>query len=283
MVRYGFHFSIGKGLAAAARDAAGLGCTAMQVFPGNPRGWEQKDLDPADAEEFRRLTLEHDIRPVVIHLPYLPNLASPDKALYARSVAVLVGAVRKASLMGAEYVNAHAGNAMGSGRTGAMRRVASAVDTALRAVKDRKVSVLIENSAGGGTEVGSRFEDLRSIIGFVKDRKRAGICLDTAHLFAAGYDLRTPASVRKTIGEFGRIVGLTYLKALHFNDSMTEMGSLHDRHQHLGRGTIGKAGMKALVNDPRLARLAFIMETPKATEADDRRNLRTLRTLIHQG
>jgi len=280
MVRYGFHFSIGKGLAAAVEEAARLGCTAMQIFPGNPRGWDQKDLDPGDAAEFKRLTSVKDIRPVVIHLPYLPNLASPDKAMYRKSVDVLAGAVRKAGLIGADYVNAHAGNAMSGERSEALKRVARAVDAGLAADRTGKVSILIENSAGGGTEVGCKFEDLRGILGSVKDKKRAGICLDTAHLFAGGYDLRTASAVRDTIAEFDRIVGLKYLKVIHYNDSMSDMGSLHDRHQHLGRGMIGKKGMKSLLNHPKLSGLGFIMETPKASEADDRRNLKTLKSFL---
>jgi deoxyribonuclease-4 len=276
--RYGFHLSISGGVRFAAEEAVRLGITAFQIFPGNPRGWEQKPIAPEDAEEFRKIVKTHGLGPILLHLPYLPNLASPDKAMYRKSVAVLKGAVEKAGLLEAEFVNAHAGNAMSGDRTGAIKLITEACDTALAADRTGKVQILIENSAGGGTEIGARFEDIAAILSSAKSKGRIQVCLDTAHAFGAGYDLRTPQAVKKTLAEFDHVIGLKHLKAVHFNDSMTAFASNHDRHQHLGKGEIGRTGLKALFLDKRLLKIPFIMETPKATESDDRMNLKTIRS-----
>lgn len=273
--RYGFHFSIGGGVDAALEEAHDLGATAMQIFPGNPRGWNQRPFSDEEVERFRRLREAYDIRPVIIHLPYLPNLASPEPDLYRRSVEVLKDSVAKAVRLGVEFVNTHAGSRKDSPREEAIRRVAEACDEALEERGDGKVVILVENSAGGGSELGGRFEDLAEILAAVRHKDLVHTCFDTAHAFAAGYDLRTAEAVDRTFAEFDRAVGLDRLKAVHFNDSVGRLASSRDQHQHLGKGEIGSAGLRAVALHPALRNLPFIMETPQKTPQDDPMNLRT--------
>jgi len=275
--RYGFHFSITNGLTGALEEAVKLGVNAMQIFPGNPRGWEQKPFLEKDVEEFIKKREELDIKPVVIHMPYLPNLASPDKTLYKRSVEILKDTMLKAEQIKAEFVNTHAGNRKDSDSTSAIKRLVDACMEGLSQLSLKSnVMLLIENGAGTGSEIGVRFEEIAEILSLLND-KRTGVCFDTAHAFGAGYDLRTPVAIKKTFNEFDKIIGLSRLKVIHYNDSLVPLASKKDRHQHIGKGLIGKEGMNAIFNFSKFRDLPFIMETPVNDEGDDLMNLKTVK------
>ncbi len=278
-MRYGFHLSISKGLANVPEKAREMGCTTVQIFSGNPRGWQKKEPDKKELILFKQKMKEYDIKPLVVHMPYLPNPASPDKNLYKKSLNSLISEFQKAGQMNAEYVNIHIGKAMGSPLEKAINRVVKAINTTFRKVNNN-VMLLLENTAGQGTEIGNKFEQIKSIIDKISDKKRIGVCLDTAHLFAAGYDLRDKARVKQTFTEFDRIIGLSYLKVIHYNDSLTEFNSRKDRHQHIGKGEIGEKGMKAIVLYKPITHLPFIMETPMKKPNDDLMNLKRLRRYI---
>lgn len=280
MRRYGFHLSIGDGLANVPEKAKETGCTSIQIFSGNPRGWYQKEFDKPDLALFKQKINEYDIQPVIVHMPYLPNPASPDKSLYVKSLNTLIDVLQKAEQLNAEYVNMHVGKAMGSSFERAVNRVIKAINTALKKTKKSKIILLLENTAGQGTEIGNRFEHLKTIISKIDNKGRIGVCLDTAHLFEAGYDLRDKNRVEKTFTEFDKIVGISYLKLIHYNDSMTEFNSQKDRHQHIGKGMIGEKGMNAIINYQPLIHIPFIMETPKKKTGDDIMNLKTLKKYI---
>ncbi len=280
MRRYGFHLSIGDGLANVPEKAREIGCTSIQIFSGNPRGWYQKEFDKPDLALFKQKIEEYGIQPVIVHMPYLPNPASPDKSLYAKSLNTLIDVLQKAEQLNAEYVNMHVGKAMGSSFERAVNRVIKAINTTLKKTKKSKIILLLENTAGQGTEIGNKFEHLKAIINKIDNKEKMGVCLDTAHLFEAGYDLRDKYHVEKTFTEFDKIVGISYLKLIHYNDSMTEFNSQKDRHQHIGKGMIGEKGMKAIINHPRLIHLPFIMETPMKQTGDDIMNLKILKKYI---
>jgi deoxyribonuclease IV len=273
--RIGFHFSMAKGVSEAVRKAQELGCTAMQIFPGNPRGWVQKPMDPGDAAESKNLRNQFNLRPLVVHLPYLANLASPDRYLYKKSSDMLLNAMDKCTLLDADFLNIHVGSSRSGTRQEALARIADALNRALKKFDSgSRTIILLENTAGGGSELGGTFEDLRDIIRLIRRRDRIGVCLDTAHLFGKGFDLRNESSAGKVLREFDNIVGRPFLKLIHFNDSKAALGSKNDRHQHIGRGLIGDRGMKAVIRLAVSRRLPLIMETPYVKTGDDRNNLK---------
>ena len=264
----------------AAEKARILGCGTMQIFTRSPRSWAApKAIDPGDAAAFRSALARYGIDPLVVHLPYLPNFASADETLYERSVAVLTEELERAGQLGASYLVLHVGHRGKASEEEVFPRVAAAVNRACRAVPGPSM-VLLENSAGQGTEIGVRFSDLAGIIACIDERKRIGICLDTAHAWGAGYDLSTAAGVEETIQEFDRFLGSERLHLVHMNDAKASRGSRIDRHDHIGQGLIGPAGFRLLLNHPQLSRLPFIMETPKKSEGDDRNNMKVARGLL---
>jgi deoxyribonuclease-4 len=280
MVRLGFHISIGGGFVKAARTARGLGCRTMQIFTRNPRGWTiPKAIDPDAAAAFRALLVRYDIAPLVVHMPYLPNLASPDETLHERSVAALTDELARARLLGASFLVLHVGHRGNAAEEEAFARVADAINRSCRFVPPPPL-VLLENTAGQGTEIGSRFEDLARIMTLLEDRDRMGICLDTAHAWGAGYDLSTAAGLEATLEEFDRHLGWERLRLIHLNDARADRSSRVDRHDHIGEGRIGREGLRLLLHDPRLSTLPFIMETPKKTDADDEQNMRVVQELM---
>lgn len=270
-MRVGVHIRTSLGLDKAVLAAARMGCEAIQIFAANPNAWRFGEIPSGKAEMFRRMIDEYDLRPVAIHTPYLLNLASPGADIYAKSIAALADSMRRASILGAACVVTHIGSHKGEGLEEGIARVCSAVSSVLDA-SDSPAVLLLENSAGGGNSVGSRFEALRSIRDCLRDYEgRLGFCLDTAHLWGAGYDISNQEKVERTIGEFGEKVGLGWLKLLHLNDTHVDLGSHRDRHAHVGTGHIGEEGFAALLNCPPLASLAGIVETPpRPPEAEER-------------
>lgn len=273
-MRFGFHVGIGGGFAAAAERAKLLRCQTIQVFSCNPRGWSAKDIDEKDAETFRKKCAEYDIEPIVVHMPYLPNLATHKDDIYTKSVKVLKRELRRAELLGASYLVTHVGKRQELSVTDALRRVADAVLEALDEVKN-SVMVLLENTAGQGSEVGNTLEELAQIMEHLGHNKRVGFCWDTAHGFEAGYDFRTQESLNRLISQLASYLGLDRIKVIHLNDSKTPCCSHVDRHWHIGEGEIGEEGFRLLLNHPELKEMPAIMETPKKAPDDDIRNMET--------
>ncbi|NLY88154.1 MAG: deoxyribonuclease IV [Firmicutes bacterium] len=281
-MRFGAHVSIGKGLAGAVAFAEELGCDAFQIFAGNPRGWARKPLDPRDVEKYRTGLEASGLGPVAVHLSYLPNPAAPDPQLYERSVLAMAEDYRRAVQIGADYFIVHpCKGGPEQNRETALRRVAAAVKTVLRQIPGKALLLLV-NQAGAGTEVAGRIEELARILELAGEEERTGICFDTCHAFAAGYDLRLQEGAAGLLTEIDRLLGLSRLHLLHLNDCIGECGSHLDRHYHIGKGKIGREGFKNLLTDPRLATrddLAGIIETPADSADDDRENLAVLREL----
>jgi deoxyribonuclease-4 len=277
-VRFGFHVSIAGGFDRVFARAAEVQCETMQLFTGNPRGWAKRPLDLDDAARFREQLRASAVSPVFAHSAYLPNLAAGDRALARRTVSALVDEADRCQELGIGYLITHAGRSLGSRATTGLRRAATAVNRVLDRSAET-VKLLVENTAGMGSEVGHDFEQLAELLGRVEQSDRVGVVLDTAHLHAAGYDLAGRPGVDRTVREFDRVVGMGRLHLLHLNDSKSERGGRLDRHWHIGAGRIGLAGFRAIVNHPLLRHLPGIMETPRSGPKDDLKNLRTVRRL----
>ncbi len=276
-MRFGFHVSIAGGFRLVPERAERAGCETIQLFTRSPRGWRAAPLDPKDAAAFRQGIAERRIAPVFVHAPYLPNLAAAGAAA-RRTVAALRTDCERAHALGLGLVICHAGRANGASEADALRRVSANLDQVLERTPE-SVTVLLENTAGMGTETGFRFEQLARVIERVERRDRVGVMLDTCHAFAAGYELRTRAGLDRTLRDFDRTVGLGRLHGIHLNDSKYGLGVRKDRHWHIGRGEVGRAGMKLVINHPLLAHLAGVMETPRRSDNDDLANLRAARRL----
>lgn len=278
-MRFGFHISIAGGFAKAIEKAQALECQTIQLFSHNPRGWSYKELKEDEVKAFKKSLVRSDITPVSVHMPYLPNLASFNGTLYKKSIHFLCVNLRRAHILGASYLVVHPGSRGDRSADEGIERIARAINNAFERVEN-SVMILLENTAGQGTEIGSTFNQLKMIINAVTGKKRLGICLDSAHAFAAGYDLSTKKGLEGTLNEFDRLIGIDRLQLLHLNDSRTPLGSHTDRHWHIGEGYIELDGFRLIVNHPLLKNLPGIMETPKKTEGDDRRNMQTIKKLV---
>jgi len=282
----GCHLSIGKGFAASIDAAEELGNNALQIFSHNASAWKMKPIDPDSASAFRKRLASSSLRYVVIHTMYLLNLASPDDSLFERSVAALIEEVARAAVLGVDRVVTHLGAHVGSGIEAGIARVIEGLERVIASppfASAPGIRLLLENTAGAGTTVGTHFEELGEIISGLSDSSRIGVCLDTCHAFAAGYDLRTQAAVDRTISAFDSAVGLKRLDLVHLNDSVFPLGSRKDRHTHIGRGEIGLEGVRAIVNHGALRSLPFILETPKEIDGRDDAdpiNLAVVRSLV---
>jgi deoxyribonuclease-4 len=279
MRRIGVHVSIAGNIWESLERAKALGCNAMQIFSRNPRGWQAADFNAADIDKFKLLKEEYDIKPVVVHIPYIINLATPDDGLYKKSIIAFMEDLERSDILGAEYFVTHLGSHVGSGEDNGIKRFSQAIDQILKKVKP-KATILLENTAGSGSWIGYKFEHVKRIISGISQTKNIGVCLDTAHTFEAGYDIKTKDGLERTLKGFERSVGTEMIKVVHFNDSLSEIGSHVDRHQHIGKGNIGLEAMKRIINHPELKDAAFIMETPKKSDKDDKRNLAVARKLI---
>lgn len=275
-MRLGVHVSIGKGFKGAVALAQALNCDGFQIFVGNPRGWARKPLSDSEIKDFDDYRKKAGLAPVVVHLAYLPNLASGDQELYEKSFLVFTEDFRRANQLGADFFVFHPGK--NQDKAAGIERVVTGVNLILEQINGPTI-LLFETQAGAGNEIGGKFRDLGEMISGVKQSNRVGICLDTCHSFAAGYDLRNLTGWEKTFTEFDQAVGLSFLKLFHLNDSVGALGSHLDRHQHIGAGMIGDEGFQTLLNYPGLGELPGILETPQDTTEDDLRNLARLRKL----
>jgi len=277
-MRLGFHCSVGKGLKNTIEEAVALTSEAIQIFSRSPRAWYRREFDEKEIAEFQKLLKKNNIYPLIVHMLYLPNLASCNKNLYKKSVDVLIDELKRCKILNAQYLVTHPGRySTGDYETG-IKNIIKAINFAFSQVKNNTV-LLLENLAGGKTDIGWRFEELRRIIDNVKEKNRLGVCLDTCHLFAAGYEIYKNG-FDKTINEFDKVVGLNYLKLLHLNDSKNILGSKIDRHTHIGDGDIGLEGFRAVVRHPKIKDLPGILETPRNNLTDDRKNINKLRDLM---
>jgi deoxyribonuclease-4 len=278
----GAHMSIAGGIHNAFADAERAGCRALQIFLKNSNQWKGRELTEEDRALYREAESRSGIAPVVAHSSYLINLASPDAVLYERSLHAFIDELERARFLGVSHVILHPGAHMGSGEASGIARVASALNHALESVPP-PVGVLLENTAGQGTCLGHRFEHLAAIMERIRDSKRIGVCLDTCHTFAAGYDIRTRKGYRAMMREFQRLVGIEHIRVIHTNDCKKDLGCRVDRHAHIGRGFIGLECFRCLVNDRRFIRVPKILETPKGKDlAEDKMNLATLRRLYRR-
>ncbi|MCS7117800.1 MAG: deoxyribonuclease IV [Thaumarchaeota archaeon] len=274
----GAHVSISGSIARSVDRAEELGCTTFQIFTRNPRGWRYTRLKEEDVDDFRRRRREAGYEVVVAHMPYLPNIASPVREGWEKSVRSLIEELRRCDLLGIEYLVCHLGSHLGKGVEVGTSQVVKAVDRALGEV-DPKCQLLLENMAGQKGSVGSRFEEINAIFTKLSHRDRVGVCLDTCHLYAAGYDVRTAGGLEDAIRSFDELVGVGALKVLHLNDSKGGLGSRLDRHEHIGLGRIGKEGFRRIINHEKLRRLPMIIETPEDEHGDYSRDLRVLKSL----
>lgn len=279
-MRIGAHQRTGRGLDDIVERAAAIGCEAIQVFAANPSAWHTRPVPAATAAAFRAQALVHDVRPAVIHTQYLLNIASPDSQIYARSIDALTDSLVRADALGARLVVTHIGSHRGTGVDAGVARVQHAVARVMEEAGESPAVLLLENSAGAGDLLGSRFEDLRAILdGLSELRGRIGICLDTAHLWGAGYDVSTDDTVARTLDEFDTIVGHKWLRLVHMNDSRSALDSHSDRHANIGQGQIGLEGIGAMMRHPALGDLPVIIETPASTPEDHERDIALLKEL----
>lgn len=249
------------------------------MFTRNPRGWKFSKLNPDEVAEFRRRTNAFGLIPVVTHMPYLPNLSSPRKIIYNKSVKSLTAEMRRCADLGIPYVVTHLGSHLGKGVEIGLERIVSAVNTAISENVSNEVMLLLENTAGTKNSMGSSFEDVKNILDGIEQENRVGLCFDTAHAFAAGYDLRTIEAVNGTLREFDKVLGIERLKVIHLNDSKGELGSGRDRHEHIGLGYIGENGFSSFLKHPTVKDLPLILETPIDERRDEAGNIRKVREL----
>ncbi len=280
-VRVGFHVSIAGGISNSVDNAKKIGCTAFQIFSRNPRGWAAKPLAPDDVQLFKsKLSASGiDKDAVIVHMPYLPNLSGPNGEFYTKSVETLAGEMERCSALGIPYLVIHLGSHMGKGQASGINQLVKAIETARSKLKAGPV-VLLENNAGQKNSIGGNFEELRMILDRLDGPKEFGVCTDTCHLFASGYDLRTKAEVDRTLDKFDNAVGLKELKFIHLNDSKGPLGSNLDRHEHIGLGMVGQKGLAAFLNHRAIRGLPVIMETPIDEKRGEEQNLKVVLGLV---
>ena len=277
----GAHMSAAGGVSKAFERAQSIGINTMQVFTKNQNRWQQKPTAEAEIARWFEWSQETGIGPVVSHAAYLINLGSPDNALWEKSTNAFVDELTRAEQLGILGAVLHPGAHMDQGEEVGIARVVTALDGVHAATAGYKTLTVLEITAGQGSSLGHRFEQLREMLDGVRDPARVGICFDTCHAFAAGYDLRTPATYAATMDAFERLLGLERLKCFHLNDSKKALGSRVDRHEHIGVGELGLAPFSFILNDLRFASVPKILETPKSADMhEDLENLRVLRGLI---
>ncbi|MBD3308899.1 deoxyribonuclease IV [candidate division KSB3 bacterium] len=282
MMLLGSHVSIAGGLHKAFGVAQEIGCTAIQIFTKNANRWQAKPLQPKQIERFLIEWKASGIASVVVHDSYLINLGTPKDDLLHKSREALLIELQRCQALQIPYLVMHPGAHVGSGEEAGLKRVAASFDYVHEQTPGYATQILVETTAGQGTNLGYCFEHLATILDLVKQPERLGICFDTCHAFAAGYELRTEAGYHEAFERFDKILGLERLKAIHLNDSLKGLGSRVDRHQGIGQGILGLEPFRFIMNDPRLTSIPKILETPKGDDPvqADRENLRILRSLL---
>jgi deoxyribonuclease IV len=280
-MRLGAHLGISGGLAEAVVEARKIGCESLQIFSKSPQMWSGPAIAPLSAEAFRAAVKAEGIRPTAIHHGYLANLASPKPFMLKRSREAFLDEMHRAELLGVDALIFHPGAHLGSGVDKGLATIAESLRWALEKLPEGSVRLLLENAAGQGTTLGSKFEELASVLAQVDRPDRLGVTLDTCHLFAAGFDFRSERGYGELVDQVERTLGRERVRAFHLNDAKAELGSHLDRHENIGKGEVGEAGFRHLVNDPRWAETPGYLETPLDEHGYDRyaADLRTLRSL----
>jgi len=278
MVRVGVHVSIAGSIDKAVDRAKERRCDTFQIFSRNPRGWKIKPLDEREAHLFMVKVEQSGIFPPVDHMPYLPNLAASADEVYQQSVAALIDELRRCGALQIPYLVTHLGSHRGAGEAVGLQRIIAAINTAFQAVENR-VMLLLENTAGTKNSMGGSFEQIKRIVDAIEQKDRIGFCFDTCHGFAAGYEVRTEASLNATLEHFDAVLGLANLKLLHLNDAKGALNSALDRHEHIGLGYIGEDGFRVILHDDRLRALPMILETPVDKRRSDVENIAKVREL----
>ncbi|HUV95442.1 MAG TPA: deoxyribonuclease IV [Anaerolineae bacterium] len=280
--RLGAHMSIAGGPANALLQGQSIGCDAVQIFTRNANRWRSKELTSEQIKDFEQARSATGIHPIVAHSSYLINLATPDDDLWRRSVEALILEMRRCQQLGVRDYVLHPGARKGSGEKAGLERIVTALSAALSATHGSGVAILLENTAGQGSSLGYTFEHLAWLMGHTEGAYRLGMCFDTAHALAAGYEFRQAESYARMWDQFDDLIGIEQLRAIHLNDSKRDLGSRVDRHEHMGKGYVGLEAFDMLVNDPRLRSVPMLLETPKGPDmAEDVENLALLRGLIH--
>lgn len=276
-MKLGLHLSISGSIDRAVDRAVMKGCNTLQMFSQNPRGWYSRKLHSQEIENFDMKRRASGIWPVFIHTPYLLNLASPKKDVYLKSVEILRDQLCRAAALNVTYVVTHLGSHLGQGKKEGLRRIVDAVNTVFSTVRTG-VILLLENTAGTRNSMGSYFEDVQQIVSRIEERQRVGVCFDTCHAFAAGYDLVSKKALERTLQRFDETIGFDELKLVHLNDSKRGLGCRIDRHEHIGMGKIGDRGFRNILKS-RLGQLPLILETPVDERRSDVQNLKKVREL----
>ncbi|MEM3591607.1 MAG: deoxyribonuclease IV [Candidatus Bathyarchaeia archaeon] len=276
-MRIGFHMSIYGSVDKAVDRALEIGCNTLQIFTRNPRGWTARPLREEEIKAFIIKVERNDIRPVFSHMPYLSNLASPRNEIYTKSIETLITEMGRCERLKIPYLVTHLGSHLGRGARKGLERIVKAIDEAFSSFGGR-VMLLLENTAGSRNSVGGRLSDLQYIIERSSYPDKIGICFDTCHAFAAGYDLRTEEKIEVVIREIDGTVGFTKLKLVHLNDSRGDLNSRIDRHEHIGLGKIGEKGFRSILRS-KFASLPLILETPKNSVRSDLENLMKVKEL----
>jgi len=278
-MQIGCHVSISGSIDKAVDNATERDCTAFQIFTRSPRSWHAKDLVDVDVKNYKEKLDQSKIDrfATVAHMPYLPNLATPNQDAYTKSVNTLVKEVERCGRLGIPYLVTHLGSHLGTGEENGIKRIVKGLEKAATLKND--VMILLENTAGQKNSVGSDFTQLASIFFKLKPKNRFGVCFDTCHAFVAGYDLRTEKTVKETFDKFDETVGLEHLKILHLNDSKGELGSKLDRHFHIGLGGIGKDGLGTVIKLMNKKKIPMILETPIDDVRDDFGNIKKAKEL----
>ena len=274
----GAHISTKGGLHTVFERASAIKATALAMFAKNSNQWKGKTLTDEAIAEF---TAARNVLPIVTHASYLINLATTNPEFHAKSIAGMIDELDRAERLGIHAVVLHPGAHLGAGPDKGLDQIARSLDQVHAAIPNHRVVTLLETAAGQGSCLGCTYEELGRVISLIDDKRRVGICIDTCHVFAAGYDIRTRQGYERMIEEVEEHVGVENVGAFHINDSKRELGSRVDRHQHIGKGELGLDAFSFVLNDPRFARIPKMIETPKTVETtSDRRNLRLLRSLL---
>ena len=277
----GAHMSISGGVFNAILAGEELGCTTIQIFTKNNNQWKTRELSQTEVNQFFQDQERTKISPIVGHNGYLINLASPKDDVFTLSKESMLVELQRAERLGLPYLVMHPGSHLATGEKEGLKKIAGAINWLHQKTEGYKVKICLETTAGQGSNLGYKFEQLAEIIEMVKDNQRLGICYDTCHAFAAGYDMGTKKAYQNTFKEFDKVIGLSRLKAMHLNDAVKDLDSRVDRHTHIGEGKIGLEGFRLLMNDERWEKIPKILETPKeGGTAKDIKNLRVLRNLV---
>lgn len=286
MHKIGFHVSMSGSISNSIKNAENIGCTAFQIFTRNPRSWKAKSLEVLDIEKYKRKIKESyiDKKDVVVHMPYLPNLAAPQNDFYIKSREVLAEEIIRCFILDISYLVLHLGSHLGSGVNNGIMQIVSACHFAIDNFnsyykRHLPLYILLENSAGHKNSIGDKFEEIRILMEKLGNKK-FGVCFDTCHAFASGYDLRKSEKVIETIKNFNDTISINNLKVLHLNDSKGKINENKDRHEHIGLGSIGKEGFKEILNNRYFESIPIIMETPVDKIRGDKENMATILELL---